>query len=253
VVNTDDAWGARLAGQVTIPLVTYGSGDASEVRSGPGGTTFQWRHRSVELALTGSYHVANALAAATAATALGVPEDTVVRGLARARPVAGRFEVVGPPAPFTVVVDYAHTPDGLAVALDSARLLAGGGRVLCVFGCGGDRDRAKRPLMGAVAAGAADVTVITSDNPRHEDPDAIIAEVVAGVVAGGGVVDGVAVIVEADRARAIARAVDQARPGDVVLVAGKGHESVIEIGDRRLPFDDRAVAAAAVQRLEMAP
>jgi UDP-N-acetylmuramoyl-L-alanyl-D-glutamate--2,6-diaminopimelate ligase len=247
VINTDDAWGARLAGQVTIPVVTYGSGDASEVRSGPGHTTFRWRRRTVELSLTGSYHVANALAAATAATALGIPEDTVVRGLGEAGPVAGRFEVVGPPAPFTVVVDYAHTPDGLAVALDSARLLARGGRVLCVFGCGGDRDRAKRPLMGAVVSGAADVTVITSDNPRHEDPGAIIDEVV------GGVVDGAEVMVEADRAVAIARAVELARPGDVVLVAGKGHESVIEIGDQRLPFDDRAVAAAALRRLEMAP
>jgi UDP-N-acetylmuramoyl-L-alanyl-D-glutamate--2,6-diaminopimelate ligase len=201
----------------------------------------------VELALTGSYHVANALAAATAATALGVPEDTVVRGLAAAPPVAGRFEVVETAAPFTVVVDYAHTPDGLAVALDSARLLAGGGRVLCVFGCGGDRDRSKRPLMGAVVSGSADVTVITSDNPRHEDRMAIIDEVV------GGVVDGAPVIVEPDRARAIARAVELARPGDVVLVAGKGHEAVIEVGDERLAFDDRLVAAAALRRLEMAP
>jgi UDP-N-acetylmuramoyl-L-alanyl-D-glutamate--2,6-diaminopimelate ligase len=247
VVNTDDAWGARLAGQVTIPLVTYASGDASAVESAAGHTTFEWRRRPVDLSLTGSYHVANAVAAATAATALGIPEDTVVRGLERARPVAGRFEVVESAAPFTVVVDYAHTPDGLAVALESARLLARGGRVLCVFGCGGDRDRAKRPLMGAVASGSADVTVVTSDNPRHEDPMAIIDEVVAGVV------DGAHVIVEPDRAGAISEAVAMARPGDVVLVAGKGHESVIEIGDRRLPFDDRAVAAEALLRLGMTP
>ena len=181
----------------------------------------------------------------------------MVRGLERARPVAGRFELIDVPAPFTVVVDYAHTPDGLAVALDSARNLAGERRVLCVFGCGGDRDRAKRPLMGAVVSGAADVTVITSDNPRHEDPVAIIDEVVGGVV--GAVLeptDGVearGVIVEPDRARAIARAVALARPGDVVLVAGKGHESVIEIGDSRVPFDDRRVAAAAVGRLGTTP
>ena len=138
----------------------------------------------MELALSGSYHVANALAAATTAGVLGVDEDTVVRGLARARPVPGRFEVVEAPVPFTIVVDYAHTPDGLAVALASARSLAGGARVLCVFGCGGDRDRAKRPLMGAVVSGAADVSVVTSDNPRHEDPGAIIDEVMSGVVAG---------------------------------------------------------------------
>jgi UDP-N-acetylmuramoyl-L-alanyl-D-glutamate--2,6-diaminopimelate ligase len=257
VVNIDDAWGERLAGQLTIPLVTYSSGEAGEIHSGPGRTTFLWRGRKIELSLTGSYHVANALAAATAATVLGVPEDTVVRGLERARPVAGRFELIDVPAPFTVVVDYAHTPDGLAVALDSARNLAGERRVLCVFGCGGDRDRAKRPLMGAVVSGAADVTVITSDNPRHEDPVAIIDEVVGGVV--GAVLeptDGVearGVIVEPDRARAIARAVALARPGDVVLVAGKGHESVIEIGDSRVPFDDRRVAAAAVGRLGTTP
>jgi UDP-N-acetylmuramoyl-L-alanyl-D-glutamate--2,6-diaminopimelate ligase len=194
------------------------------------------------LALTGAYHVTNALAAATTAVALGVPEEIVVRGLGRARPVPGRFEVVDVPGPFTVVVDYAHTPDGLAVALDSARRLAGEGRVLCVFGCGGERDRGKRPVMGGVVSAAADVTVITSDNPRHEDPGAIIDDVRRGVVSGA------VVVVEPDRARAITRAVEEARPGDVVLVAGKGHESVIEIGDRRIPFDDRQVAAAAVTR-----
>ncbi len=244
-MNTDDPWGRRLLGQITLPALSYSSADASAIESGPGRTTFVWRGRTVELALSGAYHVANALAAATTAVALGVPEDTVVRGLARAEPVPGRFELVDVGAPFTVVVDYAHTPEGLSVALGSARRLAGGNRVLCVFGCGGDRDRGKRPLMGRVASSGADVAVITSDNPRHEDPDAIIDEV------RGGVVDEERVIVEPDRARAIGRAVGLARPGDVVLVAGKGHETVIEIGDRRLPFDDREVAAAAVR--EMVP
>jgi UDP-N-acetylmuramoyl-L-alanyl-D-glutamate--2,6-diaminopimelate ligase len=243
VINVDDAWGRRLRDQVDIPALTYGSADATEVSTGPGGTTFVWRGRTVELLLTGAYHVVNALAAATTATALGVPEDTVVRGLARARPVPGRFQVVDVAAPFTVVVDYAHTPDGLEVALASARRLAAAGRVLCVFGCGGERDREKRPLMGKVASTAADLTVITSDNPRHEDPAAIIDDVAAGVVAGA------SVVIEPDRARAITRAVESARPGDVVLVAGKGHETVIEVGDLRLPFDDRLVAADAVRRL----
>jgi UDP-N-acetylmuramoyl-L-alanyl-D-glutamate--2,6-diaminopimelate ligase len=241
VVNTDDPWGRRLAGMGAVPVVTYGAADATDIETGPGRTTFQWRGRRVELSLTGAYHVANAVAAATAATVLGVPEDTAVAGLGRARPVPGRFELVDAPAPFTVVVDYAHTPDGLAVALDSAHRLAGGGRVVCVFGCGGDRDHDKRPLMAQVASTGADVTVITSDNPRHEDPGAIIEEVA------GGVVEGAVVEVEPDRARAIGRAVALARPGDVVLVAGKGHESVIETGDRRIPFDDRLVAAAAVR------
>jgi len=243
VVNVDDEWGRRLVGQLTIPVVTFSSEDGTDVETGPGRTSFVWRGRKVEMTLTGAYHVANALAAATTASVLGVPEDTVVRGLEGAPPVPGRFEVVGAPAPFTVVVDYAHTPDGLAVALDSARRLAGGHRVLCVFGCGGDRDRAKRPVMGEIASAGADVTVITSDNPRHEDPVAIIDDVV------GGVVHGAEVVVEPDRRRAIARAVEEARPGDVVLVAGKGHESVIEVGDRRLPFDDRQVAAEAVRRV----
>jgi UDP-N-acetylmuramoyl-L-alanyl-D-glutamate--2,6-diaminopimelate ligase len=242
VVNVDDGWGRRLVDQLRIPVVTFGSGDATRIESGPGRTVFEWRGRKVEMSLTGAYHVANAVAAATTAAALGVPEDTVVRGLAGARPVPGRFEPVDVPASFTVVVDYAHTPDGLAVALDSARRLAGGHRVLCVFGCGGDRDRSKRPLMAAVASGAADITVITSDNPRHEDPTAIIDDVRRGVV------EGATVIVEVDRAAAIERAVASAQAGDVVLVAGKGHESVIEIADRRIPFDDRRVAADAVRR-----
>jgi UDP-N-acetylmuramoyl-L-alanyl-D-glutamate--2,6-diaminopimelate ligase len=246
VINADDRWGRRLLNEILIPAVTFADDDATEVRTTTGGTRFRWRGRVVELPLTGAYHVANALAAATTAVVLGVPEDTVVRGLAGARPVPGRFEVVDVVSPFTVVVDYAHTPDGLEVALDSARRLAGGKRVLCVFGCGGDRDRAKRPLMATVATTSADVTVITSDNPRHEDPAAIIADVMRGVV------DGADVVIEPDRARAISRAVESARAGDVVLVAGKGHESVIEIGDRRLPFDDRLVAAAAVRRLHRA-
>jgi UDP-N-acetylmuramoyl-L-alanyl-D-glutamate--2,6-diaminopimelate ligase len=171
-----------------------------------------------------------------------VPEDVIVAGLHNATPVPGRFEVLDTAAPFTVVVDYAHTPDGLAVVLDSARQLAEGNRVLCVFGCGGDRDHEKRPAMGAIAGLGADVAVLTSDNPRHEDPDAIIAEVLTGVPAGS------PMIVRRDRAEAIDYVVDLAGPGDVVVVAGKGHEREIEIGSQRLPFDDREEAAAAVAR-----
>jgi UDP-N-acetylmuramoyl-L-alanyl-D-glutamate--2,6-diaminopimelate ligase len=242
VVNVDDVWGRKLLRQLAVPVETFSMDEAGEVETGLGRTAFVWRGRKVELALSGSYHVANALAAATTAGVLGVDEDTVVRGLAQARPVPGRFEVVEAPVPFTIVVDYAHTPGGLAVALASARSLAGEGRVLCVFGCGGGRDRAKRPLMGAVVSGAADVTVVTSDNPRQEDPGAIIDEIMSGVVAGA------EVVVEGDRARAIDRAIDEARPGDVVVVAGKGHEAVIEMGDREIPFDDRQVAAAAARQ-----
>jgi UDP-N-acetylmuramoyl-L-alanyl-D-glutamate--2,6-diaminopimelate ligase len=242
VVNADDPWGRRLLDRPGVPTVGFTMADVSDVETAAGHTSFTWAGRRVEMALAGSFHVANALAAATTAAALGVPEDVIVAGLNGATPVPGRFEVLDTPAPFIVVVDYAHTPDGLEVALDSARRLAEGHRVLCVFGCGGDRDHEKRPAMGAVAGRGADISVLTSDNPRHEDPDAIIAEVLTGVPAGSHV------IVRPDRAEAIDVVVDLAGPGDVVVVAGKGHEREIEIGSRRLPFDDRDVAAAAVAR-----
>jgi UDP-N-acetylmuramoyl-L-alanyl-D-glutamate--2,6-diaminopimelate ligase len=242
VVNADDRWGQRLLSQSDIPVVGYSRDEACDVVATASTTAFTWRGRRVELALPGSFQVANALAAATTAVTMGVPEDTVATGLRRARPVPGRFEVVTA-SPFTVVVDFAHTPDALRVALASARQLAVGHRVLCVFGCGGGRDRAKRPAMGAVAAAGADITVVTSDNPRGEDPDTIIAEVVAGAQ------EASTVLVRPDRGVAIALAAELARPGDVLVVAGKGHEGEIEIGARRVPFDDRVEAAAAVARL----
>ncbi len=243
VVNTGDPWGTRLAEAAGVPIVGFSPRDATEVRTVPGRTTFEWRGRTVRLPLTGAFHVVNALAAAATASALGVDDAGIVDGLAGAPPVPGRFEVVPTPAPFTVVVDYAHTPDGLAVALDSARRLAGPGRVLCVFGCGGDRDRGKRPLMGAAASAGADLVFLTSDNPRGEDPRAIIDEVLSGIA------DRASVQVEVDRARAIALAVASARPGDVVILAGKGHETSIEAAGVRTPFDDREEAARAVAGL----
>jgi UDP-N-acetylmuramoyl-L-alanyl-D-glutamate--2,6-diaminopimelate ligase len=242
VVNIDDPYGARLAADSPVPVVTFGAVDATDVVTHATGTSFTWHGRRVELALAGAHNVMNALAAATTAVALGVPDDTVVAGLGAAGPVPGRFEVVDGDGACTVVVDYAHTPDGLRVSLDSARRLAAGGRVLCVFGCGGDRDRAKRPAMGSVAAAGADVVVVTSDNPRSEDPAAIIADVLRGITDEG------VVVVEPDRATAIERAVDLAGPGDVVIVAGKGHETTIETAGASVPFDDRAAAAAALSR-----
>ena len=242
VVNRDDAWGRQILERGDVPTVGFSMAEVSAVRSSAAHTSFTWRAGRVELALAGSFHVANALAAATTAAALGVPEDVIVTGLNRATPVPGRFEVIDTAAPFTVAIDYAHTPEGLRVVLDSARELAAGHRVLCVFGCGGGRDRQKRPAMGAVAASHADVAVVTSDNPRNEDPDLIIAEVMAGVPAGSHV------MVRPDRAEAIELAIDLAAPGDVVVVAGKGHELDIEFATSRLPFDDRQVAAAAVAR-----
>ena len=247
VVNADDPWGRRLIDDGIVPLVTYSLEDAHDVASRPGRTAFTWRGRRVEMALTGRFQVANALAAATTASALEIPEDAIVSGLGGAQVVPGRFEVVPAAAPFTVVVDYAHTPDGLASALDAARILADGKRVVCVFGCGGDRDPGKRPVMGAVAAERADAVVLTSDNPRSEDPEAIIAAVLAGVPDPG------SVTVRVDRAEALEAAVALARRGDVVVVAGKGHEQEIETSTGSFPFDDRTVAADLLARRFGAP
>lgn len=251
VVNADDPWGRRLLESPAIPLVPFSVSEVTEIEVSPTHSVFRWRGRQVTLGLAGRYHVDNAVAAATAASVLGVPDEEVVAGLEAAGPVPGRFEVLSGAAPFHVVVDYAHTPEALRAALHSARSLAGRGRVLLVFGCGGDRDRAKRPVMGQVAAGGADEVVVTSDNPRSEDPDAIIGEILAGVVPGAA--PGAAVTVQPDRRAAIADAVERAQPGDVVLIAGKGHEQVMEVGTQRLPFDDRLEAAAALQRVAGGP
>ncbi len=241
VVNVDDPWGERLAHQIVgVDVVPVRRSDASRIDLSVGSSSFRWRSHEVTLPLTGVFNVDNALLAATVGTALGIDEGTVVEGLARATAPEGRMEVVTAGPPFAVLVDFAHTPAGLGVALASARRLAGDGRVVCLFGCGGDRDPAKRPLMGEVAGRLADVTVLTSDNPRSEDPSAIIDQVRAGVG------EGAELLVEPDRGAAIRRAVGLARPGDVVLLAGKGHETTQVVGDRALPFDDREVARSAL-------
>jgi UDP-N-acetylmuramoyl-L-alanyl-D-glutamate--2,6-diaminopimelate ligase len=221
VINVGNEFGERLA--AAIPdAVTFGPGDDLG---------------DVELKLHGRFNVENALAAASAARALGVATDAVKRGLEGVDRVPGRFEPVDEGQPFVVLVDYAHTPGALESALEAARDLARG-RVICVFGAGGDRDRTKRPLMGRVVMQLADVGLVTSDNPRSEDPAAIAAEVV----------DGLDLEVELDRGRAIERAIELAQPGDVVVIAGKGHEQGQEIAGRRLPFDDREVAREALRR-----
>ena len=245
VVCRDDEWGRRLlAGEgvagPAAPMIAYGIADAVDLSVGRRGSTFVWRGQIVQSPLLGRFNVSNALAAATAAVAVGAGEAAVAAALGSATPVPGRFEVVGPDpgaGGLLGVVDYAHTPDALEAALRTAREVASGGRVVAVFGCGGDRDRAKRPQMGEVARRGADVAIVTSDNPRQEDPEAIIADVVGS---------GSGLVVEPDRRRAIQRAVAAAEPGDVVVVAGKGHERVQVIGGRALPFDDHEVLAAAL-------
>ncbi|MDE3223363.1 MAG: UDP-N-acetylmuramoyl-L-alanyl-D-glutamate--2,6-diaminopimelate ligase, partial [Acidobacteriota bacterium] len=199
------------------------------------GTTFFWRDHLVNTSLLGSYNVDNALVAMSIMSALGADDAQVAHAMGDVHPVDGRFDVLRG-GTVTVIVDYAHTPEGLRRLLEDVRSLAPTSRVLTVFGCGGDRDRTKRPEMGAVASLFSDVTVVTSDNPRSESPDAIIDDVLEGVLEGRDVRR------ERDRRRAIQLAIDAALAGDVVVIAGKGHETTQTIGQLSTPFDDRVVA-----------
>ena len=186
------------------------------------------------------FNVANAVVAATVAERLGVETPVIATGLGAVGQVAGRFERIDAGQPFEVVVDFAHTPDALGAALDAARGVSRSHRVLVVFGCGGERDMAKRAEIGAVAAGNAEVVVVTADNSRSEATSDIVAAIVDGV---RGVVGGESrLVVIDDRREAMAAAFDAAHPGDVVVVAGRGHETELHIGDTRVPFDDRVVA-----------
>ena len=246
VVNADDPVAPRAlaaAARGGGAAWTFGAAPGStfrivDVEPRPAGVAFALEHEGtrtpIALPLLGRHNAWNAAAAFAAARALGLSTGAVARGLAAVKVVPGRLERVVAGQPFEVVVDYAHTPDALDRALATAREHTRG-EVLVVFGCGGDRDRAKRPAMGRVAAARADRIWVTSDNPRSEDPAAIAAEVVAGLGSH-------AATVELDRRAAIAEALAAARPGDLVLIAGKGHETTQTIGDRVLPFDDREVA-----------
>jgi UDP-N-acetylmuramoyl-L-alanyl-D-glutamate--2,6-diaminopimelate ligase len=243
VVGLDDAHGRLLRDAARIPMVGYSLAEVEDLELGPRSSTGRWRGHPFVVPLGGAFNVRNALAAATAALELGVDEATIVAGLAAAPPVPGRFEAVALEAPFTAVVDYAHTPDALEALLAAARSVTRGGRLLVVFGCGGDRDRTKRPAMGEVAARLADVVVVTSDNPRSEDPTAIAAAVREGAAGPA------SVTTELDRRAAIATALAEARPGDVVVVAGKGHETTQDAGGSAVPFDDVAVVAEEWARI----
>jgi UDP-N-acetylmuramoyl-L-alanyl-D-glutamate--2,6-diaminopimelate ligase len=230
-VNVGDAYGRRLAAELPGAL-TFGF--APDAAIGPGALD------GVELKLRGRFNVENALGALAAARLLGIDDAAVARGIESVRDVPGRFEAVDEGQPFTVIVDYAHKPDALEHVLRAARELARG-RVICVIGAGGDRDRGKRPLMGRLASELADLAIVTSDNPRSEDPQEIIDAIVAGAVGD--------VEVEPDRAAAIVRAVELAREGDVVLIAGKGAEQGQQLADRMVPFDDRETARQALRAL----
>ena len=248
-VNVGSEWGRRLADDLAdlhrAPLVTFGLVDGAEVRAedlevDARGSRFRAAGIGVETSLRGSFNVENVLGAVAAGLLLDLDEDAIVEGIARVTGVPGRFEVVDEGQPFCVVVDYSHTPDSLATVLRAARGL-GDGRVIAVFGAGGDRDPGKRPLMGKVASELADVAIVTSDNPRSEDPLAIIQDVLQGT--------GVGVEIDPDRRSAIQRAVGLAEPGDVVVVAGKGHEQGQDMAGVVHPFDDRAVVREALEAL----
>jgi UDP-N-acetylmuramoyl-L-alanyl-D-glutamate--2,6-diaminopimelate ligase len=276
VVNVGDPYGRRLAEEVkdarTFAVDGPADYSATDVRCGLDGCSFTLStpagERELRLPLPGRFNVANALGALATVHALGGGLDVLVAALERGVRVPGRFEPVSAGQDFAVLVDYAHTPDSLENVLAAARELlsangarheGGGGRVLCVFGAGGDRDRGKRPLMGEIAARLADVAIVTSDNPRSEDPQQIIMEIMGGVAQAPGAVgasDGAGETADAasarvhtqvDRRAAIEEAIGSARRGDVVVIAGKGHEQGQELADgRKLPFDDVTVAREAL-------
>jgi UDP-N-acetylmuramoyl-L-alanyl-D-glutamate--2,6-diaminopimelate ligase len=247
IVNVDDPYGRRLAEE--FESVTFSAEGAEadyrarEVSFDAGGAGFNLDGTPVRTRLPGHFNVANALGALAAAEGLGVERQVAVAGLAAAAPPPGRFEPIDEGQGFAVLVDYAHTPDSVENVLRAARRLTEG-RLIAVFGAGGDRDRDKRPKMGRAGAEVADLVVVTSDNPRSEDPAAIVAEVAAGA-------EGAQELeVEIDRRAAIALALGRARPDDTVVIAGKGHEQGQEFeAGRKIPFDDRDVAREELRRL----
>jgi UDP-N-acetylmuramoyl-L-alanyl-D-glutamate--2,6-diaminopimelate ligase len=256
LINLDDPRGRALTAIAGHPI-TYAVRGAADIV--PGALTFSLEGLTFDIrtprgpirvrsSLVGRPNVYNILAAVAAGTVLGLPLDAIERGIESLRGVPGRFQIVSSPGDeITVVVDYAHTDDALRNLLETARPLASG-RLITVFGCGGDRDRTKRPLMGAVADRLSDVMVVTSDNPRTEDPHRIIEEIQRGLTPERRRDTGQRLLTVVDRGEAIRKAIELARPGDLVLIAGKGHEKSQAIGDSVLPFDDAVAAREALAR-----
>ena len=256
-VNVDDPYGKKLLTASPIDCIGFGMSEeaavrASDIKLEPSGTTISMitpaGEVEVRTGLVGHFNVSNCLAAAAIALQADIGLDAVAEGLTSLRAVPGRFESIDGGQPFSVVVDYAHTPDSLDNVLRAARPLADahGGRVICAFGCGGDRDRGKRPLMGAVVATLADLVIVTSDNPRSEEPETIIGQILEGVLATrAGGPDATLV----DRHEAIEWSLRHAQAGDVVVIAGKGHETGQEFKGHTAPFDDRVVAREVLHEL----
>lgn len=250
-VNLDDPHGVTMAQNARVPVLTYSAQGRPAADLRAEGVTLtasgsRWKlvtpfgEHALTLRLPGMFNVSNALAAIGCAISLGIPLSTCVAGLERVRGVPGRVELVTRPEdPFTVLVDYAHTPDGLENVLKTAREFTRN-RLLVVFGCGGDRDKGKRPQMGEIASRLADMVFLTSDNPRSEDPQAIMADVAAGIPG--------TYVAEPDREAAIRLAINEAKAGDVVVIAGKGHETYQIFADRTIHFDDREVAKEALAK-----
>lgn len=255
VINRDDRYGQVLLERTELPTLTFGSSEpadvfATDVDLGSAGSTFTAVTPEgkfpVATHLAGPFNILNCLAAIASALQTGSRPEEIAHGIESLKAVPGRFETIDAGQPFTVVVDYAHTPDSLDNVLAAAKPLAAsrGGRVVTVFGCGGDRDRGKRPLMGTAATRGSDVVIVTSDNPRSEDPEAIIGEILEGVIAVRAEGPDATFV---DRRAAIAHAVEVAGEGDVVVVAGKGHETGQEFADETIPFDDRVVVTEALE------
>jgi UDP-N-acetylmuramoyl-L-alanyl-D-glutamate--2,6-diaminopimelate ligase len=248
IVNVDDPYGRRLASEFACVTFSAEGAEADysarEVSFDASGASFEIGGMQLRTGLPGHFNVANALGAFAAAEAMGIGSEIAAAGLARAARVPGRFEPIDEGQGFSVLVDYAHTPDSLENVLRAARRLTEG-RLISVFGAGGDRDRDKRPKMGRAGAELSDLTVITSDNPRSEDPEKIVSEVAAGASDAAGDLE-----VVVDRREAIALALGRARAGDTVVIAGKGHEQGQEFEDgRKIPFDDREVAREELRKL----
>ena len=247
VLNLDDEAGRWYRDQVACPVFTYSENKdqadltAKNIRLFPGHVEFEavsrGEIRRVHLPIPGGFTIYNALAAISCGLCLGLQLEGITAALRCARGVKGRVEVVPTPTAYTVVIDYAHTPNALENVLLTARDFTAN-RLICLFGCGGDRDRGKRPIMGAVVRELADVAVITSDNPRTEDPWDIIQDILAGMTGPGGEAH-----IEPDRPRAIWWALSQGLPGDVIVLAGKGHETYQEVGETRYPMDEREIVA----------
>jgi len=254
VINVDDPHGRVLADAAAssdparpFRVVPFSVEDLTDVVVEADRHRFTWRSTVFDVPLGGRFNVSNSLAAVTTAVEIGIDPDVAREGLARVSPIPGRFEVITSPrmgGPFTLIVDYAHTPDGLAELLaTSAGLTGGDGRVIAVFGCGGERDADKRAEMGAVAVSGADRVIVTSDNPRREDPMAIVTQILAGTG------ESATVTALVDRREAIRHALSTGRAGDVIVIAGKGHERTQDLGDKVVDFDDRAVARELLEDL----